>query len=122
MFKQWLKQFIPGRYRPLALRLVSTLNALRGLPAHVRFLSLEPLLGPLANLNLDGVDWVIVGGESGRSPRPLSESWVLDIQAQCDVASVPFFFKQWGGRNKKESGRVLNGRTWNAMPEGASAS
>jgi protein gp37 len=94
---------------------------LRKVPAQVRFLSLEPLLGPLPGLNLDGVDWVIVGGESGRSPRPLSESWVLDIQTQCEKAGVPFFFKQWGGRNKKQSGRVLKGRTWNAMPEGVPA-
>lgn len=92
------------------------IDHLRQVPAQVRFLSLEPLLGPLPDLKLDGMDWVIVGGESGRSPRPLAESWVLDIQAQCEFAGVPFFFKQWGGRNKKESGRVLGGRTWDEMP------
>lgn len=84
--------------------------------ASVKFLSLEPLLGPLENLQLDGIDWVVVGGESGPKARPLEESWVIDIRDQCLSASVPFFFKQWGGVNKKRTGRTLQGRTWNQMP------
>jgi protein gp37 len=89
---------------------------LRRVPARVRFLSLEPLLGPLGRLNLRGIGWVIVGGESGWAPRPMDEAWVLAIQEQCRRADVPFFFKQWGGRNKKRAGRLLSGRTWDAMP------
>lgn len=89
---------------------------LRRTPAKVRFLSLEPLLGPLSGLDLRGVDWVIVGGESGNNSRRMEESWVLEIQEQCEQAVVPFFFKQWGGRNKKRAGRLLNGRTWDDMP------
>jgi protein gp37 len=84
--------------------------------AQVKFLSLEPLLGPLPNLNLTGIDWVIVGGESGRRPRPVRQEWIEDIQQQCERAKVAFFFKQWGGTNKKLSGRTLNGRTYEQMP------
>ncbi len=84
--------------------------------AQTKFLSLEPLLGPLPNLNLTGIDWVIVGGESGRKPRPMQEVWVEDIRQQCEAAGVAFFFKQWGGVNKKASGRTLNNRTYDAMP------
>jgi protein gp37 len=91
-------------------------NHLRQTAARVRFLSLEPLLGPLPQLDLRGIDWVIVGGESGTSARPMNSSWVLDILDQCEVARVPFFFKQWGGRKKKQAGRRLNGRTWDEMP------
>jgi len=90
---------------------------LRRVPASTRFLSLEPLLGPLPRLDLRGIDWVIVGGESGPRARPMDEAWVVDIQAQCHRARVPFFFKQWGGRNKKQAGRLLGGRTWDAMPK-----
>jgi protein gp37 len=89
---------------------------LRGTPAAVRFLSLEPLLGPLPGLDLSGIDWVIVGGESGPRARPMDASWVTDIRSQCQEASVPFFFKQWGGTNKKKTGRLLDGRTWDEMP------
>jgi protein gp37 len=89
---------------------------LRRTGAAVKFLSLEPLLGPLPDLNLDGIDWVIVGGESGRRARPMSEGWVLDIRDQCQRAGVAFFFKQWGGTNKKKAGRLLEGRTWDEMP------
>lgn len=89
---------------------------LKKTPARVRFLSLEPLLGPLAGLDLSGIDWVIVGGESGPRARPMSEEWVFDILRQCEAAQVPFFFKQWGGRNKKGAGRQLMGRTWDEMP------
>jgi len=78
--------------------------------------SCEPLIGPLPKLNLRGIDWVIVGGESGRKPRPMEEQWVLDIKRQCERRGVDFFFKQWGGTNKKKAGRVLEGRTWDAMP------
>ena len=84
--------------------------------AAVRFLSLEPLLGPLPSLPLDGIDWVIVGGESGRTPRPIEENWVKEIREQCHRVGVAFFFKQWGGTNKKKAGRTLEGRTWDEMP------
>ena len=83
----------------------------------MKFLSLEPLIGSLPNLNLKKIDWVIVGGESGHKARPMNSDWVLDIQVQCKKADVAFFFKQWGGKNKKAAGRLLNGRTYNEMPE-----
>ncbi len=85
-------------------------------PAAVRFLSLEPLLGPLPNLSLDGIHWVIVGGESGPGARPMEKSWVDGIRDQCAATGTPFFFKQWGGRNKKRAGRLLDGRTWDETP------
>lgn len=84
--------------------------------AYLKFLSLEPLLGPLPNLDLHGIDWVIVGGESGPGARPIKEEWVIDIRDQCLVANIPFFFKQWGGFRRKHTGRVLQGRTWDEMP------
>ena len=89
---------------------------LRRTGAEVKFVSLEPLLGPLPGLNLDGIDWVIVGGESGPGARPMAPGWALDIRDQCLSAKVPFFFKQWGGTRKKKTGRELEGRTWEAMP------
>lgn len=89
---------------------------LREVPATVRFLSLEPLLGPLVNLELAGIHWVIVGGESGPGARPMRAKWVREIRCQCRAAKVPFFFKQWGGVQKKRNGRVLDGRTWDEMP------
>ena len=92
------------------------IDCLRQTGAKTKFLSLEPLLGPLQNLNLDGIDWVIVGGESGPGARPMNPSWVLDIRNQCQKAKVPLFFKQWGGTNKKKTGRRLEGRTWDEMP------
>lgn len=92
------------------------IDLLRRVPAHVRFLSLEPLLEGLPNLDLTGIDWAIVGGESGPGARPLEEQWVRDIFLQCRAASVPFFFKQWGGVRKKEAGRLLDGRTYDEMP------
>jgi protein gp37 len=95
---------------------VSRIDDLRGTGAAVKFLSLEPLLGPLRDLRLAGIDWVIVGGESGPGARPMDVPWVLDIRAQCRAAGVPFFFKQWGGFNKKKSGRLLEGRTWDEWP------
>lgn len=92
------------------------IDDLRAAQARIRFLSLEPLLGPIRNLNLNGIHWVIVGGESGPGARPMNEDWVTDIRDQCTHANVPFFFKQWGGANKKATGRVLGGRTWDEMP------
>jgi len=92
------------------------IDHLRETHAVIKFLSLEPLLGPLANLNLSGIHWVIVGGESGPGARPIQESWVLDIRDQCLDANIPFFFKQWGGTNKKKSGRELDGKTWDELP------
>lgn len=92
------------------------IDHLRQTHAKIKFLSLEPLLGPLQDLKLDGIDWVIVGGESGPGSRPINEYWVKDIRDQCQNASVPFFFKQWGGKNKKKTGRLLDGRTWDELP------
>jgi len=92
------------------------IDNLRSTNAYVKFLSLEPLLGPLTNLNLSHIDWVIVGGESGPGARPVDPAWVTDLRDECRRARVPFFFKQWGGKNKKQAGRVLEGRTWDQMP------
>lgn len=92
------------------------IDDLRKTGARIKFLSLEPLLTPLSNLNLEGIDWVIVGGESGPGARPMKKEWVTDIRDQCILAGVPFFFKQWGGTNKKKSGRLLEDRLWNEMP------
>mgnify|MGYP001050675095 CR=1 FL=1 len=89
---------------------------LRQTGAHVKFLSLEPLLGPLPALDLHDIDWVILGGESGPGARPMAKEWVIDIRDQCLAARVPFFFKQWGGINRKRAGRVLQGRTWDEIP------
>jgi len=100
-------------------RYTNRIDALRQTHAAIKFLSLEPLLGPLPNLNLSGIDWVIVGGESGPRARPMKEEWVLDIRDQCNDQGVPFFFKQWGGTNKKKAGRMLQSRTWDEMPAGA---
>jgi protein gp37 len=93
------------------------LDHLRRTPAWVKFLSLEPLLGPLPKLNLEGIDWVIAGGESGPGARPMQPDWVRDIRNQCRKARVAFFFKQWGGVHKSRAGRELDGRTWDEMPQ-----
>ena len=93
------------------------IDLLRQTGARVKFLSCEPLIGPLPDMDLRGIDWVIVGGESGRTPRTMKPDWVLDIKDQCDRANVAFFFKQWGGTNKKAAGRELDGRTYDDMPE-----
>lgn len=93
---------------------------LRRLPAATRFLSCEPLIGSM-RLDLDGIHWVIVGGESGPQFRPISADWVRDIRRQCRAAGVPFFFKQWGGQTPKSGGRKLDGRVWDAYPKIASA-
>ena len=89
---------------------------LRRTAAHVRFLSVEPLLGPIRRLPLAGIHWVIVGGESGPGARPMRSAWVTQIRDRCRARGVPFFFKQWGGVNKKKTGRALDGRTWDEMP------
>jgi protein gp37 len=89
---------------------------LRATPAAVRFLSIEPLLEDLGTVNLTGIHWVIVGGESGPGARPMRRSWVESLREQCRAATVPFFFKQWGGVQKSKRGRTLNGRTYDAMP------
>jgi protein gp37 len=89
---------------------------LRQTGAFIKFLSLEPLLAPLPDLNLHGIDWVIVGGESGPGARPIEKAWVVDIRDQCEAQNVAFFFKQWGGVNKGRRGRLLDGQTWDQMP------
>jgi protein gp37 len=90
---------------------------LREVQAAVRFLSIEPLLAPVGELNLDGIHWVIVGGESGHHSRPMKHEWVTEIRDQCLLSEVPFFFKQWGGRTPKAGGRQLDGRVWSQMPQ-----
>lgn len=92
------------------------IDHLRQTHAKTKFLSLEPLLGPLPGLVLNGMDWVIVGGESGPGARPIDITWVRDIRDQCQTSLIPFFFKQWGGINKKKTGRSLDGRTWDEIP------
>ena len=98
-------------------KVLDRVDFLRKSSARVKFLSCEPLLGPLKKLKLKNIDWVIVGGESGRKPRPMKEEWVNNIKGQCNKKSVKFFFKQWGGTNKKKAGRVLNGKTYDEMPQ-----
>lgn len=95
---------------------INRINFLRQTNAAIKFLSIEPLLGPLPNMDLNGIDWVIVGGESGPGARPVKEEWVIDIKKQCLKNNIPFFFKQWGGVNKKKTGRLLNGKLWDQMP------
>jgi protein gp37 len=97
------------------------IEQLRRTGAAVKFLSLEPLLSPLPNLNLHGIDWVIVGGERGPGAKRLQREWVVDIRDQCQKAKVAFFFKRWGGRSKNGTGRDLDGRTWDEMPRAYTA-
>lgn len=124
-----LQKFINERYRtqPVPAHIwlgVSVENQqaksriahLRKANATFRFLSVEPLIAPLGKLNLEGIDWVIVGGESGPRARPMDERWVMDIRNRCRKANVAFFFKQWGGRFPKSGGRLLEGREWNEFP------
>jgi protein gp37 len=98
-------------------RVLHRIDDLRAVPAAVRFLSCEPLIGPLRKLNLAGIHWVIVGGESGPGARPMQKEWVESVRRQCRAQRVPFFFKQWGGVRKDLTGRKLNGRTYDEMPE-----
>jgi protein gp37 len=102
-------------------RVMHRIDHLRNVPAAVRFLSLEPLIGPLNELSLKGIHWVIVGGESGPRARPMKKEWVSSILRQCRSARVPFFFKQWGGVRKDLTGRSLNGRIYDEMPIGLAA-
>jgi len=95
----------------------SRIDCLRKTKARVKFLSCEPLLSSLPELNLQAIDWVIVGGESGRTPRPIKEEWIIEIKEQCEKAGTAFYFKQWGGTNKKEAGRLLQGKKYDQMPE-----
>lgn len=95
---------------------IQRIDHLRGIEASLKFLSLEPLIGPLPSLRLEGIDWVIVGGESGPGSRPIKKEWVLEIRDRCLEAGLPFFFKQWGGFHKKKAGRLLEGQTWDEMP------
>ena len=92
------------------------IDDLRKTGAKIKFLSVEPLIGPLPKINLKGINWVIVGGESGPGARPLEREWVVGVRDQCLKSKVPFFFKQWGGVQKKKAGRLLDGRTWDQMP------
>ncbi len=93
------------------------IDYLRESGAYIKFLSIEPLLTPIINLNLKNIDWVIVGGESGAKARPMLKEWVVDIKNQCNIQNVPFFFKQWGGKNKKKAGRLLDNNTYDEMPK-----
>jgi protein gp37 len=97
-------------------RVMHRIDDLRKTNAHTKFLSCEPLIGPLPKMNLKKINWVIVGGESGRTPRKMEPDWVLDIQDQCAKSKTAFFFKQWGGTNKKKAGRELNGKVYDEMP------
>jgi protein gp37 len=125
---RWVERFLAPALLPTVLshiwlgtsiesdRYTFRADHLRRTPAAVRFLSLEPLLGPLPSLSLDGINWVIVGGESGPGHRPIEADWVRDLRDRSVAAGVPFFFKQWGGRTPKAGGRELDGRTWNQYP------
>ena len=92
------------------------IDNLRNTEAHTKFISFEPLLGPISTINLEFIDWVIVGGESGPGARPMNEEWVIEIRDRCISHDIPFFFKQWGGVRKKKNGKVLQGRTWDQVP------
>jgi protein gp37 len=95
---------------------IDRIRDLKFTPAKIKFISFEPLLGPIPKIDLKGISWVIVGGESGPHARPMNPEWVIEIRDQCLKADIPFFFKQWGGFNKKKNGRMLEGRIWNQMP------
>jgi protein gp37 len=98
------------------MRVVERINHLRNCGAKIKFISAEPLIGELVNLDFSGIDWLIAGGESGKKARPMQEKWVLDLRDQCREQNVKFFFKQWGGKNKKKTGRLLQGLEYNEMP------
>ena len=95
---------------------VHRIDRLRNVPAAVKFLSVEPMIGPVGKIDLSGIDWVIVGGESGPKAREMKKEWVDQVKDQCIEKEVPFFFKQWGGTNKKKAGRLLDGQTWDQFP------
>ncbi len=114
----------PNLWMGVSVEDASTLfraDDLRTVPAAIRFLSCEPLLGPLDELDLAGIGWVITGGESGPGHRPADPRWVTEIRDRCTASGVPFFFKQWGGRTPRRGGRELDGRTWSQMPALAAA-
>ncbi|MCT7529501.1 phage Gp37/Gp68 family protein [Aliarcobacter cryaerophilus] len=98
-------------------KVIHRIDYLRESGAYIKFLSIEPLLTPINNLKLKNIDWVIVGGESGAKARPMLKEWVIDIKNQCKAQDVPFFFKQWGGKNKKKAGRLLDNNTYDEMPK-----
>jgi len=98
-------------------KVLDRIDSLKEVKAKTKFLSCEPLLGPLYDMNLEGVDWVVVGGESGPKSRPVEKEWVVDIKEKCETFGAKFFFKQWGGFNKKKNGRVLDGEIYNQMPK-----
>lgn len=100
-------------------KVIHRIDELRESDAHIKFLSIEPLLGSLPKLDLTGIDWVIVGGESGSKARSMKEEWVLEVKDQCEEQNIPFFFKQWGGVRKHKTGRTLLGKTWDDMPQKA---
>ena len=98
-------------------RVVDRIDDLRKVRCGMRFLSIEPLIGPVGKVDLAGIDWVIIGGESGTGFRPVKEEWIQEVISQCEAQNVPIFFKQWGGRHPKSGGRIINGRTYDAYPE-----
>jgi len=97
-------------------RVIHRIDSLRKVPAFVKFLSVEPMISAIPNMNLLGIDWVIVGGESGPKSRPIKEEWVIDVKNQCERNQIPFFFKQWGGKNKKAAGKLLQGKIYCQIP------
>lgn len=97
-------------------RVTHRIDSLRKVPAFVKFLSVEPMISAIPNMNLLGIDWVIVGGESGPKARPIKEEWVIDVKNQCERSQIPFFFKQWGGKNKKAAGKLLQGKIYCQIP------
>ena len=107
----WMGVSVEGR------KYMERIDYLKKIPAGVKFVSFEPLIEALGKIDLSGIDWAIVGGESGPKARPMEKDWVIQIREQCLAAGTPFFFKQWGGTNKKKAGRLLEGRTWDEMPK-----
>ena len=100
---------------------VARIRHLQDAPLSTRFLSIEPLLGPVGDIDIEGISWVIVGGESGPNARPMKREWAIEVRDLCERKGIPFFFKQWGGVFKKRTGRILDGRTWDEMPQPVSA-
>ena len=125
LMQKFINERYPNRKAPLNMwfgvsiesaKVVSRVTHLQHTNAQIRFLSIEPLIASVGKLNLEGIDWVIAGGESGPAARPVDPKWVVDIRNQCIAAKVAFFFKQWGGRNPKARGRLLEGREWSQFP------